>query len=358
MSGCAYCCFNCALFICLLLIFCQFYICDGNIIFTYLLILASIAFYIRIIASKKNQWTNERRRVDSAEINALASEIERYQKPSDESFLNIAKEEYKKIECKAYPANANSNLSGLFELDILGLRNALVDLYPYHELEAKCHTELRNLQEYSAESDVDYDVVDERIKTLLNKASESNCENKEPYNYEIRAEIKEIRSQIAFLEKTWAEGEAISDQHLYISIGLIVGCFLIGILPLIHPAAGNGESLELLHWAFLGITGGIFSSLLDRHQEGYTEIGETAGKRILRSTLSGLIIGGVTSILLYSGLKTGIIAGSAFPKTGYNGEIDWGNCGMAIFWGLFSGISMKIYSKLVRIAEGRMGGEG
>ena len=327
-----------------------------NINFIYMGIILSMLFYSFAIDSKKEEWLDKRRQVDRSEAKALIAEFESYS-TLPEGTISKSKIELVKRECEA--VSEGFNKGNLFELDVLGLRKALVDIYPYCELEAKCYAELRMLQEYSAELD-DYPESEKRVRDLLSKASHPSGNSKDQYDCEIRAELKEMRNQISFLDKSWAEGEIISDRHLWTSIGIMVGTFLIGVLPLIDPMS-KGKSLGLINWIFLGATGGVFSALLSRHQEGYTEIGETAGKKIWKSTFSSLVIGGITATLLYSGLKSGLVAGAVFPEiveaTGAE-RIDWKHTGSAIFWGLFSGISIKIYSSLAGIAEGKIGSEG
>ena len=351
------------LLITLAIIFLQLFLCVcTNSVFcysnsTYVAIFSSVLFYGFAIDAKKNEWLSKRRRVDTSELRSLIAEFESCSKLLNNS-ISDAKIQVARQECKAIDEGLKKKET-FFELDVLGLRKALVDIYPYCELEAKCYAELRTLREYSAELD-DYPESEKRIRDLLSRASRPNDNPKNQYDCEIRAELKEMKNQIAFLDQTWAEGEIIIERHLWTSIGIMAGAFLIGVLPLVHPMSSD-RSLGLINWIFLGATGGTFSALLPRHREGYTEIGETAGKKIWKSTFSSLVIGGITATLLYSGLKSGLVSGAAFPKiteTIGSEKIDWKYTGSAIFWGLFSGISIKIYSSLAGVAEGKIGSEG
>ena len=323
--------------------------CD--IIWTYASISLAVFGYGIVIERRSKKWLDNRRRVDRAEIETLLSEFESYLKlyEQDSSFsinLDVARLEHDNIKLRI------ERSEDIFELDVLGLRKALVDLYDYCELDAKCDAELRNLKDYSSEID-DYSKIKTKIGELLSEASHAkDNDRKNKYDCEIRSELKKIRELLAFMDKNWAEGEIIIDRHLWISIGFMVGTFLIGILPIIHHL--GKDSLGIINWAFLGITGGVFSVLFSLHEDGYTEIGETAGKKVLKRTLSSLVIGGMSAILLYSGLKSGLIAGNAFPKFDQD---NLKNSMIAIFWGLFSGISIKIYSTLAGLAEGKIGGE-
>ena len=68
-----------------------------------------------------------------------------------------------------------------------------------------------------------------------------------------------MRELVAFLDKSWAEGEIIIDTYLHISIGLMTGTFLLGILPLIHPNGANYLGLLKLgipwnnRWSFFSV---------------------------------------------------------------------------------------------------------
>ena len=321
-----------------------------DIIWIYASISMAVLGYGITIDRMSKKWLNNRRKIDRSEITALLSEFENYSKsheqnPSFSTKLNVAKQEYDNIKLKF------DKTEDIFELDALGLRKALVDLYDYCELDSRCDAELRNLKDYSSEID-DYSKIKTKINNLLSEASHTqNNGEKNKYDCEIRSELKKARELLAFMDKNWAEGEIIIDRHLWISIGFMVGSFLIGILPLIHTS--GDKHLGIINWAFLGITGGVFSVLFSLHEDGYTEIGETAGKKVLKRTLSSLVIGGISAILLYSGLQSGLI--EAFPK--FTEGNDLKNSTMAIFWGLFSGISIKIYSTLAGLAEGKVGGE-
>ena len=244
----------------------------------------------------------------------------------------------------------------IFELDVLGLRKSLVDIYLPCEMNAKCDADMRTLREYKNEID-DYDKIEKRINSLIKKRENIKQNDKSGCDCKIRAELKKVRELISFLDKNWAEGEIIIDIHLFLSIGLIASLFLMGILPLVHPA--ETISLGILNWAFLGITGGVLSVLFGLHEEGYIEIGETEGKRVLKKTISSGIIGGMTAILLFSGLISGLVSGELFPEISpsqQTGEMDWKEIGASIFWALFSGISAKkIYVSLTNIPDRTFG---
>ena len=323
------------------------FFCDVNL--TIPLILLSTVFYALAINTKKEGWIERRRKVDRAEVESLKAEFKSYLNLNNDiprSKLENAKQEYEII--------CNSKNNHFLELDLLGLRNSLVDIYPNCELEAKCYTELRNLEKYSNELD-DYKKIEKRVEKLIDEAKNPNLKDEQyssQIDCKIRAEIKEMRSEYAFLDKTWAIGEVITVCHLSTSIGLIVGTFLIGILPIVIPTNCN-KYLELINWIFLGSAGGIFTTLLKRHKEDYPDIGETEGKKIWKTTFSSMVVGGITATLFYSALKSGLISGKAFPmiKNGCGETIDWKNTGLTIFWALFSGISTRIYYRLIGIAE-------
>ena len=132
---------------------------------------------------------------------------------------------------------------------------------------------------------------------------------------------------------------------------------VIGILPLIHF---NGDGyLTILHWATLGWSGAMLSTIVGVNKLNTNEVGEEDGKQALLKTVGKIAIGVITPILLYAALQGKILSGAMFPElpiNSGNNPIGTENyrlyTGMSIFWGIFAGFSLKILTGLVSVAEG------
>ena len=67
----------------------------------------------------------------------------------------------------------------------------------------------------------------------------------------------------------------------------------------------------------------------------------------------------MTAVLLYAALKSGLVGGRMFPdlsEVTNIDSVDWSKSGASIFWGLFSGISIKIYAALASLVDNSFGG--
>ena len=81
-------------------------------------------------------------------------------------------------------------------------------------------------------------------------------------------------------------------------------------------------------------------------------MGEDEGNRVLRMMLLGIMIGVTTAVLLYSALRGGMLSGTILPDMSFEkvgGSIK--NNALSIFWGIFSGFSVKLLGRLMGTAE-------
>ena len=325
----------------------------------YLALPLLIFLYYCFLESRKKEVLSERRKVEPQEVKNLMFEFNRY------SNLTLNEETVKKIDQQEYEKMKKSleNNDYINEQAIVPMRKILVDCYPFCELESQCDSDLRTLREYSAELD-DYEKIEEKIKRYfieIEKGNKNEAEKLE-YEYKIRAKLKEIRELIAFFEENWAKGEVIVTNFLWISVALLLsGIFLGIIMPLMHPM--GGKELGIVHWAILGTTGGILSVIIALYKEDrYADIGETAGKKIIKQTILSSIIGGITAVILFSFLKSNLIQGKIFPEINANTTtcnhitqqdgINWLITGPSIVWALLSGITIKIFNALSRATSG------
>ncbi len=334
------------------------------------------------------RWVEKRRTVEKAEIEGLYSEIDRYKSYDNKEQVHTeaikqAEKEREKLEALDRP---------ILELDVLPLRQALVDLYyPEAELIAKTRTELEYLA-YAADYDEEVVKDAKRVESLIDKLEEiiknradQEKERKEEgveIERQLRAELKELRDTTTWYEKTWALGEWLLVCITCWVCATVLVTMLVGILPIIH-SQGNWN-LCILHWAVLGATGALFAALLRLHyNQNLADLGETEGKQILQWTMRHIAIGAITAVLLYAAIWGGALDGKVFPDlpTGQvhyevsqtelpvggqdlaadqatQKEVDWDslkNVGLSLFWAVFAGLSPVVFQRLCRVAESSLG---
>lgn len=363
--------------------------CPGlpqNIAYTYLalaMIPVGLVFFLR---GRFGHWVEKRRTVEPAELEGLYSEVERYGGSGSGDALRI--EAIKQAERER--AELQSLKRPIFELDALPLRQALVDLYaPEAELVAKARSELAYLA-YTAEYDEDIEEDAKRVKNLIDKLEETiknradqeekGKEERVEIGRQLRAELKELRDTTAWYDRTWAIGEWL---HVCVTCWVcatVLVTMLVGILPIIH-SQGNWN-ICILHWAVLGATGALLSTLLKLHVLNLPELGETEGKQLLQWTVRHIAIGAIVAFLLYAAIWGGALDGKIFPdlptgqvhyevsQTDLLGstqdfaadqatqKVDWNslkNVGLSLFWAVFAGLSPVVFQRLCRVAESSLG---
>ncbi|MFH1615095.1 MAG: hypothetical protein ABIG61_08445 [Planctomycetota bacterium] len=279
----------------------------------------------------------------------------------------------------------------ILELDALPLRQALVDLYhPEAELIAKTRSELEFLT-YTAEYDDDVVKDGKRVENLIDKLEkpierediekgEKGKGERVEIEKKLRAELKELRDSTAWYEKTWAIGEWLLVCLTCWVCATVLVTMLIGIMPIIH-SQGNWN-ICIVHWAVLGATGALFSTLLRLHKQNLWDLGETEGKQLLQWTVRHITIGAITAVLLYAAIWGGALDGKIFPdlptgQVNYEAsqtelpvgaqafaadqtakKADWDslkNVGLSLFWAVFAGLSPVVIQKLCQTAESSLG---
>lgn len=289
-----------------------------------------------------NDKLDGRREVSQDEIQTLCSEYER-NATFDSDAAKIAKNEIDRI--KQFQGK-------LVELEVLPLRQALVDLYEKEELITKAKYELTLLKEYG---DDDPDLVEDwnnRINDLIKKDEQI----KETNIKKLRYELKSLRETVSYYDKTYAEGEVIFKRVLYWAAITAIVAIFIGLLPILHVQGNKIIGIE--NWLSFGIAGALLSVLAGIHDPSIPELGETKGKQVLQRVILGIAIGGSASILLYAALIGGILSGKIFPTVpimSINDSNYWINTGASIFWSLFAGFGLRVFASLVGIAEGAFG---
>lgn len=314
----------------------------GCIQCTYLsLLVIPYSLALILMGTYKNS-LEERRKISDEELQTLFSEGKRYSKNSKKTNAIIEVE------------RLSNKKTVILELDALPLRIALVDIYPDIELVSKARYDLKLLEEYTVVVD-DEELFEERsdiIEELIRDINEEvNAKNKNETYEKLRAELKTLKEQIAQYEKAWAEGEMIFKRVMYWAASTAIIFTLVGILPILHPLGNNLISIG--HWGALGIAGALLSVLVAIRDPDIPELGETHGKLVLQQTILGIVIGCLASVLLYSALSGGILAGNIFPNIPIQpSSVNfWSNTGNSIFWGLAAGFSLRIFAGLIGIAE-------
>lgn len=296
--------------------------------------------------STKDRRSKNRRSVDHEEVETLFNEAELY-KANDELLSVTIRGQIDRLTQIDQPS----------ELDVVPLRQLLVDLYPTEVLISKSSYELELYWEYvidDYESEQKYDDWVQRIndKTKI-------CENSKGKECaSLRAELKTLREKVGWFDKTWAEGEVITNSVSYWAWISLFSTFLLGVLPLVHSQ--GSDLLNILHWGSLGCAGALASVLLYIRETDVTEVGEQEGKQIITRTVVNTAIGAIAAMLLYAALSGGIIAGKIFPQkiqVNVNDSDFWINTGLSVFWGITAGFSTKIFSRLIGIAESSFGKE-
>ncbi len=341
----------------------QFLDCNQVMLFpsielTYVAFFLIILFYGLWQSNLHKKRLLKRREVEQAEIQILYSEAKNFMPSNKPSELKTQIDnEIGRLE----EFNSDKKNEEIKELDLLPLRKLLVETYTKEELFAKAKEELRLIGEYTPDTPTYDDLHDEwkdRIEDAKKEDTKSNSQTAESENKTLKAELKALREVVAWYDKTWAQGETIIKGIAYWCAVSILAMLAIGILPIFHPL-GTGF-VGILHWGALGWCGALLSTIISIGKSDVNEVGEQEGKQVLLKIVGKVVIGVMTSILLYVSLIGEILGGKIFPTLPLDVYIIrssdyWLNTGMSIFWGIFAGFSLKILSGLVGLAEGAFG---
>lgn len=301
----------------------RIYVFSPNVSLTYLSLFMIPVGTLLYLYNTKNSRSLNRRVVEPEELQTLFNEVELYKEHNPE-LKKVVEEQTQRLKKIDRPK----------ELDVVPLRQILVDLYPPEVLVSKASYELELLGEYVT-NDFEFEQWEERINNNKEKSDA------------LRAELKTLREKVAWLDRTWAEGEVIINSVSYWAWISVFAIILFGLLPLIHSE--GSKLLGILHWAAFGWVGALLSVLVSIRETDVTEVGEQEGKQVIIRTVVNTAIGSIAAILLYAALSGEIIAGKIFPQQIPDDSLT--NTGLSIFWGIIAGFSSKIFSGLVGIAE-------
>ena len=329
-----------------------------NILCTYVVLFFIPIVYGWLLCTKFEKRVKKRREVSSDELENLFLEIEHYSTSESKGIADRANSEKAKLM---------SLDRKVFEIDALPLRQMLVDLYnPEHELIAKSRRELMILEEYESPGDEDLiiklkdrenKIIDD-LERLINEKTDSDAETYKLVQLKeaLRAELKTLRETVAWYDRTYAMGEVIRTSITkWVTLTLIV-TLLIGILPIVH-SQGNSNFI-ILHWAFLGITGSLLSTIREQHEVSLPELGETDGKQLILATVRNIAIGVVVSVILYAAILGQVLKGPIFPELPTSIEENSlinKDIGLSIFLGLFAGMSSRVLNRLTKVADDSLG---
>ena len=325
---------------------------------TYLALLLVPGGLLLVFWENYGPGVSKRREVSKEELRSLFAEVDRLGQSSEEH-LDLARTEVDRIRGLSGPP---------LELDVLPLRQAITHLYPDHELVSRVRYELRLLKEYTDDDDPDlYDDWDRRLQKLMREvespepglAVEEQKERRAVALERLRAELKTLRESVAQYDKTYAEGELIFKRVLYWTVCASFVALAVGLLPIIHVS--GDQILKIQHWAAIGVAGALLSVLVAIRDPSIPELGETNGKFVLERAILSVAIGGLAAVALFGALSAGIISGKIFPQVPILARPSdpnfWLQTGGSIFWAFFAGFSIKIFSAMVRVAEGQSGSD-
>lgn len=172
---------------------------------------------------------------------------------------------------------------------------------------------------------------------------------------ELKTHIKELRDELQW-EKFYAgQGEAIVKSVTHWSLIAITSLLMLGITPLLHVPMLQSE-LNIVHWWFLGMAGAVIYTASTIRARDTSELGFEEGSSELRKMLLGIVIGGISAILLYAAIRSGVFGGKILPRFNFDEahihtkEVI-GNNLLSIFWAVTAGYSVKFLDRLLGFSE-------
>lgn len=166
---------------------------------------------------------------------------------------------------------------------------------------------------------------------------------------ELRPHLKELLDEINEEEFSVGYGEAVLESLSHWSMPAIVSLFVIGVNPMFNPPYFENE-LTFVHWGVLGMTGAVIYSVNKMRNRDTTKVGEDEGNLELRTMLLGIMLGGISAILLYVSVRSGILGGKALPNLNKEMALNQNQVvinALSIFWGIAAGFSAKLAERLV-----------
>ena len=246
------------------------------------------------------------------------------------------------------------------EYEVLSLSQMLVDFLKPSDLVSTTDSWMDDLEEYADDSKYRYDRdyyakwkerVDDAKKEIDNKKDAGTDDAKDIERDDrcekLRAVLKTLQEHVANFHRSWAEGSALIRDLLIVNAIAIPVFLTLGLVPVIHPS--DCDTLGVINWAMLGVTGALAGALLGLHRSDEVEVGHTEGKREIRRTLSGATLGFVAGALTYGVIAGGLITGFAVPKVGAI-PLAARDVGLSVIWRVAAGFSFERVFERVRIA--------
>ena len=246
------------------------------------------------------------------------------------------------------------------EYQVLSLYQMLVDFLKPPDLVSTTDSVMDDLEDYAADSKYRYDREyyakwQQRVdaaKKEIDEAKDAGTDDAKDIERddrceELRAVLKTLHEHVANFHYNWAKGSALI-RDLLIANAIAIPVFLtLGLVPVIHPS--DRDTLGVINWAMLGVTGALAGALLGLHRSDEVEVGHTEGKREIWRTLSGAALGFVAGALTYGVIAGGLIKGIAVPVVGAI-PLTVKDVGLSVIWGVAAGFSFERVFERVRTA--------
>ena len=229
-------------------------------------------------------------------------------------------------------------------LDLIHLRKQQVDLFNEDDLESNIDYDLLEFGNVTEKDSVYFT----KYKTIIDKARQSTGTDR---INKLRSTLKTLREAHQWEMFTAGRGEAILESMTHWGIYATPSLVLLGMMPLLFPPDYfQGQPLPVYNWIFLGITGAVLYSINRMRSLDSTKVGEDEGSLTLRRMLLGVMVGMISAVLLYAALRGEILDGKIFPDITSPDKPAIDDA-LSLFWGIFSGFSVKLVDILMDTAE-------
>lgn len=241
-------------------------------------------------------------------------------------------------------------------LEVVPLRQMLVEFYKVHDLSAQAASVLNDLREYAEDSTYRYDLQyfarwDQRVQEAHRKIDycEETTQGEElaidNAAERLRAELRTILEHVADYNNKWAEGSTLL-RGLIAFCSIAIPYFIIIALSPVCSACSTATcavttghlTLGPAGWALLGMSGSLTAALLAIRKANIVEVGNTEGKKEMWGALLATVLGLVAGLVMYGLIAGGLFAGSFFPDIPSKNISDFG---LTIFWALAAGYSFE-----------------
>lgn len=244
------------------------------------------------------------------------------------------------------------------EYQVLSLNQMLVDFYKVDDLIANTRLSLVELEEYAEGNTYRYDRekyyemkerIDEAIEKIDNVKSD-DYDSKMDYEVardevseHLRAKLRTLLEHVAYYTNNWTIGSELVRALSVVGVVSIPILLAMGLLPILHPS--GGKYLGILNWGLLGICGATTAVLQNLRNSNLVEVGNTEGKKELRSAILGAALGLVAGVLAYAMISGELLKSGGIVPELVNGKPH--DIGLSIIWGVGSGFSFeKIFDRV------------